>query len=239
MNRPSAVLLDVGGVFLLPSRAHIRSALNRVGHAVIDDAAIDQAHYVALRTFPMDLSGDEYMGPMWDEYLREYARFLGVGEADVPEATEHLRNEYVTHWLWTQVIEGSAEGLASLVDTGVTVGVVSNADGTISQRLADMELLQVGEGPGVAVRCLVDSGTVGVEKPDPEIFGYALAELDLAPDRVWYVGDTPAFDVVGASRAGLRPILMDPFDVNGDFGVTSVRSLREVAELVEGDGPHT
>lgn len=233
MNRPSAVLLDVGGVFLLPSRAHIRSALDRVGHAVTDDAAIDQAHYVALRTFPMDLSGDEYMGPMWDDYLREYARFLGVGEADVPMATEHLRNEYVTHWLWTEVIEGSTDGLAALVDTGVTVGVVSNADGTVEQRLADMEVLQVGPGPGVAVRCLVDSGSVGVEKPDPKIFDYALKELDLPPERVWYVGDTPAFDVVGARRAGLQPILMDPFDINGDFGVTSVRSLGEVAELVE------
>lgn len=232
MNRPSAVLLDVGGVFLLPSRAHIRSALDRVGHAVFDDAAIDQAHYVALRTFPMDLAGDEYMGPMWDEYLREYARFLGVGEDDVSEASEHLRNEYVTGWLWTEVIEGSKEGLASLVDTGVPVGVVSNADGTIEQRLATMELLQVGPGPGVAVRCLVDSGAVRVEKPDPKIFEYALEELDLPPDRVWYVGDTPAFDVVGARRAGLQPILMDPFEVNDDFEVPCVTSLSEVASIV-------
>lgn len=231
-SRPTAVLLDVGGVFLLPSRAHIRSALDQVGHTVSDDEDIDQAHYVAVRVFPMDLEGDEFMGPMWNDYLREYAQFLEVDDDTMPEAIEHLRNEYVTGGLWSHVIDGSPEGLADLVATDVPVGIVSNSDGTIATRLGEMGILQVGPGDGVEVRCLVDSGSVGVEKPDPRIFDFALEVLDLEPDEVWYVGDTPAFDVVGAQRAGLKPILMDPFGVNGDFGVRCVGSLREVADLV-------
>jgi len=232
MNRPSAVLLDVGGVFLLPSRDHIRSALKRVGHVVDDDTAIDEAHYVAVRVFPMDLEGDEFMSPIWTDYLREYARFLGVDAKTVPEAVEHLRNEYVTGALWSHVVDGSPAGLAELVATGVPVGVVSNSDGTIETRLREMGILQVGPGAGVEVRCLVDSGDVGVEKPDPKIFDFALETLDVAPEDVWYVGDTPAFDVVGARRAGLQPILMDPYGVNGDFGAPCVTSLSEVAAMV-------
>jgi putative hydrolase of the HAD superfamily len=112
------------------------------------------------------------------------------------------------------------------------VGVVSNADGTIEQRLADFEILQVGEGPGVEVEFVVDSGAVGVEKPDPRIFDFAIDLLDGEREDVWYVGDTPAFDVVGARRAGLRPILMDPFAVNGDYGVPCVTALGEVASMV-------
>lgn len=232
MTRPSAVLLDVGGVFLLPSRSHIRSALGQVDHVVSDDAAIDKAHYVSVRVFPMDLEGDEFLSPIWTDYLGEYARFLEVDEETVPEAIEHLRNEYVTGGLWSHVIEDSPAGLADLVATGVPVGVVSNSDGTIELRLRELGILQVGPGDGLEVICVVDSGDVGVEKPDPKIFDFALEVLDLTPDDVWYVGDTPAFDVVGAKRAGIRPILMDPFDVNGDFGVTCVRSLSDVARLV-------
>lgn len=235
-TKPSAVLLDVGGVFLLPSRSHIRSALRQVGHRVKDDRAIDRAHYVATRVFPLDLEGEEFMGSYWTEYLETYARTLDVEEADLPEAIEHLRNEYVTGGLWTHEIEGAREGLRQLVDTDVTVGVVSNSDGTIGARLRAMEILQVGQGPGVSVECLVDSGAVGVEKPNPKIFDFALELLDLPPEEIWYVGDTPAFDVVGASRAGLRPILMDPFDVNGDYGVSCVRSLADVARMVERNG---
>lgn len=234
MNRPTAVLLDVGGVFLLPSRDHIRDALDQVGHTVGDDNAIDQAHYVAVRTFPMDLEGDEYMSPLWNEYLRAYAGFLGVTADMVPEAVDHLRNAYVTGWLWTHVIAQSVTGLASLADTGVRVGVVSNADGTIEQRLADFEILQVGEGPGVEVEFVVDSGVVGVEKPDPRIFDFAIDLLDSEREDIWYVGDTPAFDVVGARRAGLQPILMDPFAVNHDYGVPCVTTLDEVASMVAG-----
>lgn len=232
MNPPSAVLLDVGGVFLLPSRSHIRSALEQVGHVVLDDAAIDRAHYEALRVFPMDLEGDEWMSPAWTEYLFAYAASLQVPTTVTEEAVEHLRNAYVTGWLWTHLIPGSAEGLAELAATGVDLGVVSNADGTIETRLAELGVLQVGSGPGVSVRCVVDSGLVGVEKPNPAIFEPALEILDVDPGEVWYVGDTPAFDVVGAERTGMIPILMDPFGVNGDFGVRSVPSLSEVAAIL-------
>lgn len=234
--KPEAILLDVGGVFLLPSRDHIRSALNQVGHTVDDDADIDRAHYVAVRVFPMDLDSHTFLGPLWTDYLIAYAGSLRVVEDQIAEAVEHLRNEYVTSGLWSQVIEGSPDGLAALVATGVPVGIVSNADGTIEQRLEGMGICQVGPGPGVEVRCVVDSGTVEVEKPDPRIFDFALTELGLPPEDVWYVGDTPAFDVVGARRAGLHPILMDPFGVNGDYGVETVRSLAEVAAMVEARG---
>ncbi len=232
-TKPSAVLLDVGGVFLLPSREHIRAALSQVGHTVDSDEAIDRAHYVSTRVFPMDLEGEEFMGPYWRNYLDRYARTLAVDDALVPEAVEHLRHEYVTGGLWSHEIEGAREGLRQLQKTGVTVGIVSNSDGSIGARLYEMEICQVGPGPGADVHCLIDSGQVGVEKPDPRIFDIALDSLGLPPEEVWYVGDTPAFDVVGAQRAGIRPILMDPFDVNGDYGVACVRSLEDVAATVE------
>jgi putative hydrolase of the HAD superfamily len=228
---PAAVLLDVGGVFLLPSHDHIRSALAQVGLTEVGDAQVDEAHYRAVRAFPMDLDGGEYMGPYWSEYLEVYARFVGVAEDMLAEAIEHLRNEYVTGELWSHVIGGSKEGLAALVATGVPIGVVSNSDGTIERRLRDAEILQVGPGPGVEVLFVVDSGKVGVEKPDPRIFDHALVALGLGPERIWYVGDTPGFDIVGARRAGLSPILMDPFAVNSDYGVSCVSSLAEVAAM--------
>lgn len=233
MTEPaSAVLLDIGGVFLLPDRSHIRSALDQIKHSVPNDESIDRAHYVAAGVFPMDLEGDEFLGPHWTRYLEVYARTLDVPDDRVPEAVDHLRNAYVTGGLWSHVIEGSKDGLRSLVQTGVPIGIVSNSDGTIERRLREMEILQVGQGAGVEVRCVVDSGSVDVEKPDPRIFEYALGTLELPADGIWYVGDTPGFDVTGARRAGLHPILMDPFDVNGSLGVDCVGSLDDVVAML-------
>ena len=78
---------------------------------------------------------------------------------------------------------GSVDALRSLVATGVRVGVVSNADGTVGQRLAEQEVLQVGPGLGVEVECVIDSGAVGVSKPDPRIFQLALDAIGVAAGR--------------------------------------------------------
>lgn len=225
------MLLDVGGVFFLPLRAHIRSALQQCGHTIEDDRAIDRAHYEATRVFPMDLT-DSDTTPYWDRYLEAYSLSLGVDSSKIAEAVDHLRDTYRAGGLWNEVVGGAKSGLRKLAATGVLVGIVSNANGTIAERLRARRILQVGPGEGVSVGCVVDSGRVGVEKPDPRIFAYAFDALEVAPEDTWYVGDTPAFDVVGARRAGTHPILMDPFDVHRDVAVHRVRSVGEVADLV-------
>ncbi len=83
------------------------------------------------------------------------------------------------------------------------VGIISNADGTVAQRLAAQEVLQVGPGLGVEVECVIDSGAVGVSKPDPRIFEIALDAIGVDAADAWYVGDMPGIDVVGARGAGL------------------------------------
>ena len=81
-------------------------------------------------------------------------------------------------------------------------------DGAFEQRPKANLLVYVAI---VALLCVlaflvIDSGVVGVTKPDPAIFGFALDELDLPADRVLFVGDTPAVDYVGGTAAGIRSV---------------------------------
>jgi len=70
---------------------------------------------------------------------------------------------------------------------------------------------------------------VGIAKPHPEIFEFALVEHSESPrDRILYVGDSVSMDVNGSRAAGLVPVLIDPFDdhVGADFArVKSVGDL--------------
>ncbi len=68
-------------------------------------------------------------------------------------------------------------------------------------RLAQLELCQVRPDIGVEIECVVDSGNVGVMKPDPRIFEVAIDLLGLDADQIWHVGDMPAIYVIGARRA--------------------------------------
>ena len=45
---------------------------------------------------------------------------------------------------------------------------------------------------------------VGYHKPDARVFARALQSLGCAGDEVWFVGDHPRNDIVGAAAAGLR-----------------------------------
>ena len=236
-NPPAAVLLDAGGVFVLPDPDRILGAFARAECSVSQEVLAD-AHYRAAVRFGTHLDVEANWSEAWLDYLQTYVVECGVPPDWQEEAHFHIDSEFADAALWVEPIPGSREGLQALGDTGVRLGIVSNADGMMAQRLAHLELCQVGPGIGVEVECVVDSGNVGVMKPDPRIFEAAVDLLGLRADQVWYVGDMPAIDVVGARRAGIRPFLMDPLGLHLDADYERVPSLAVLADLVTSSSLH-
>ncbi len=234
MPAPKAVLLDVGGIFHLPDHDRIVGAFARAS-VTVSPHVLDRAHYAGAAQFVVNYDGELDWRGRWYSYLDAYISASGVAaDPSVREEVHlHLDSEFAAGPLWSRLVPGSVDGLRALVATGVHVGVVSNADGTVAQRLAEQEVLQVGPGLGVEVACIIDSGAVGVSKPDPRIFHLALDAIGVAATDAWYVGDMPGIDVVGARAAGLWPIVMDPFDFNPDLDCARVTSLFEVATMVD------
>ena len=231
MTAPKAVLLDVGGIFFLPDRERIAAAFTRSECDVAPDV-IDAAHYLAAARFTTDLDLDADWAGAWRRYLDRYIEACGIAPDLREDAHQHLDSEFADAALWNQPAAGAKDALQALADTGVKLGIVSNADGLIAQRLREREILQVGPGLGVEVECVIDSGEVGVMKPDPRIFVIALDAMGVEADSAWYIGDMPGFDVVGARRAGLRAFILDPSGSHGDADYDVVSSLAELAELV-------
>jgi putative hydrolase of the HAD superfamily len=91
---------------------------------------------------------------------------------------------------------GAAEALAQLAEAGLPLVVVSNWDTSLEGTLAELGLAE-------RLRAVVTSASAGASKPDPAIFGAALAALGSAPRRTLHVGDEPA-DEDGAAAAGLQ-----------------------------------
>jgi putative hydrolase of the HAD superfamily len=227
---PKAVLLDVGGVFLLPEHDRIRGALAR---ADVDTSAdLDDVHYTAAAAFGVDADAEADWAGCWGRYLDAYVAACGLPDEVRADVHQHLDSEFADAALWMRVVPGCREGIRRLADTGVRLGLISNADGLIGQRLRDLEILQVGPGLGVDVECVIDSGVVGVMKPNVRIFQMALDALGLEPDDAWYVGDLPGIDVVGPLRAGMTPVLMDPLGLHHEAEFDRVSSLSELAERI-------
>ena len=235
-DRPVAVLLDAGGVFVLPDPERILGAFGRA-ECTVDPAVLSDADYRAAAGFGTHLDVEEHWVDAWLGYVQAYVEACGVPPELRAEAHRHVDSEFADAALWVEPLPSSREGLQALADAGVRLGIVSNADGLMAQRLAELELCQVGPGLGVEIEFVVDSGNVGVMKPDPRIFAAALDLLGIEAEEVWYVGDMPAIDVVGARRAGIRPFCMDPLGLHLDATYERTASLGSLAERIAAAGP--
>jgi FMN phosphatase YigB (HAD superfamily) len=83
---------------------------------------------------------------------------------------------------------------------------------------------------------LIDSKLVGFEKPDPRIFQPALAGLGVAPEEALYVGDLYEVDVIGARRAGMAAVLLDPGGLHASRDVATAPDVATVVDRLLGTG---
>jgi len=223
MSRFDAVLFDAGGVLVLPDPTVLGPLLARYG-ATTDVASHRRAHYAGMKA-KSDRSEPE---GSWGVYDVAYVEAVGVERTDLDEAAFVLGRTR-SAWLWRWTIPETRAALDALAAAGIAMGVVSNASGQIESMLV-REICQVGPGPHVEVRCVVDSQVVGIAKPDPAIFDHALlhfAEFDRS--RIAYVGDSVTMDIAASSAAGLHPILLDP---HGDHVGADFERISDVIELV-------
>lgn len=92
---------------------------------------------------------------------------------------------------------GVREALADLAATR-PVAIVSNGSGT--RQRAKLEAADLHD---LGLDVLI-SGEVGAAKPDPRIFELAMAALNVPPSDIWFVGDHPDHDIVGAAHVGMQ-----------------------------------
>lgn len=224
----AAVLLDVGGIFHLPSHDAVLCALDRAGFTA-DANHIDAAHYAGTARLQVMPDSDDFI---WREYQLAYAERLGVPDEMLEDVIAELSVAFGDGNVWSRVIPGSIDALREIAATGVAIAIVSNHDGRVAGRLLADGICQVGAGPGVDVTVIIDSGVVGVSKPDPAIFHLALDALGVGAHEAIHVGDTHGADVIGAIAAGIRPVQLDPYDLHPNALHERIRTLREVLDLI-------
>jgi putative hydrolase of the HAD superfamily len=227
MNAFDAVFFDAGGVLVLPDPTVLAPLLETYGGSTrIDDHR--RAHYAGMAAKSRAAASESD----WDSYNLAYVTAVGV-DAELRLMAASLLDRTRTAELWRWPIPESMAALAELAALGVPMSVVSNASGQIEWVLEHMGICQRGAGSGVSMRTIVDSHVVGVAKPDPAIFTFAIEHHpETVPERILYIGDSVVMDVGGAMAAGLHPVLVDPFDdhVGADFA--RIASLGELPAML-------
>lgn len=200
-----AVLLDAGNTLLFVDPHRMREIFSAEG-VETDLETFREAEYEARTTLARAVEEGEggTEDHVWEKYFVTLFRRAGVPEERIPAVGRRVQGVHREDHLWTHVPDGIPEALSCLEEAGLRLGVVSNADGRV-------EALLERAGLRSSFEFVLDSHVVGVEKPDPQIFQLAVERLELAPRECLYVGDLYPVDVVGARRAGLPALLVDPY----------------------------
>ncbi|HEX6420905.1 MAG TPA: HAD family hydrolase [Acidimicrobiales bacterium] len=222
-----AVSLDVGGVLVVPDHGLLAHALTAAGVS-FDRARFGAGHYAAMAAVDRARARPED----WTDYAHAFLRAVGVPSGQVEPGAAAIAPVLASP-VWHQPLPGARAALARLAAAGVRLAVTSNSDGSVADVLARYELVQVGDGPGVAVEHISDSGVVGVHKPDPAIFRATAAGLGVPPGRICHVGDAGGFDAEGAAAAGMLAVHVDPLRLCPD-GHAHAASLGDFAERLLG-----
>ena len=176
-----------------PLSAEAERACRRAQHEYFVDPII-QAQLA-------EFSPDEF----WYHFNRHLLEAAGV-EENLDHHSAQVTAGYADIELSYQCPEPGCHTLRELGRRGYKLGLVTNRSNV--ERLYD--LLDV-----VGLRSYFDmtlaSGEVGVAKPDPGLLLAALEQIGSEAEHTIYVGDNYWADVVASRRAGITPVLLDPF----------------------------
>jgi putative hydrolase of the HAD superfamily len=226
-----AILFDLDGTL-----RHSRPAYNQALFRLLDaygaaesetrrQDAMRWAHYY-FASSPEIADDLEAAGADRDLLMAHYVRrfLIAYGwdptrAADcAPEIQAELRASLQQH---DCVDPQAPETLRKLRAAGYVLGVVSNRYEPLGGVLDTLEL-------GHYFDFSLAAGEVDSWKPDGEIFHTAVELAGSCPDCTLYVGDNYYADAIGAQRAGLQAVLLDPDDLFPDADCPVIHSLDEL-----------
>jgi putative hydrolase of the HAD superfamily len=149
----------------------------------------------------IDAFADEERVYQWwkDIFLSSLGDSVALG--DVDKMFPHCFSEYARGAYWRLYPE-VLQTLTALGSLGFRLVALSNWDRRLLQTLKDLRLDPFFEK-------IYISTLIGYAKPDPGAFRYAAQDLNVPPQQILHIGDSWEEDILGAQRAGIRPVYLD------------------------------
>ena len=163
----------------------------------------------------------------WVEYSRRRLIALGASPAwaaeNAAKVSAHMGEMYRPESI---VLDDVKRALSILKEEGYYMAVLSNRDKPFHDLMESLKLTPFFEFSLAA-------GEVGIYKPEPGVFEHTLKRASLTASEVAYVGDNYYADIVGSRRAGLFPVLYDPYNIFPEADCTTIQSFDQLKSVIE------
>jgi putative hydrolase of the HAD superfamily len=161
-------------------------------------------------------------------YMAYVLEGLGVTDHDTVEKVAAWRQSFnPPNGVWTSHDPQALDAIALVRGRGLRAAAISNSNGSVRSVLDAV-------GVGTCLDFVLDSGEVGIEKPDRRIFDLALARAGITAAEAAYIGDLYTIDARGAGAAGWRAVLLDPGGFWGTRDCATAPDLLSAVRLLLG-----
>lgn len=162
----------------------------------------------------------------WHVYFEYILQVAGLSDKDkLHKAISELKEYHDKNNIWN-LLPPFIPPMLRRLSKKYRLGIISNSDGSIDNLLERLGIRKY-------FSIIVDSYSVGYEKPNPKIFTIALEKAKASPQSSLYIGDLYYVDVVGAEKVGITCILIDPIDNHKDKGCLRIKSIEELELIIE------
>ena len=197
----NAVLFDLDETLLDRTKSLFEFASWQSSKILATDLGGDQAVFVQ-RFIELDANGSVWKDEVYTALIKEF-EIKGWNVSDLLKIYE------LCFCAFCQPKDGTIESIKELKGLGYKLGLVSNGKSPFQER--NFSAL----GVSALFDAILISESIGVRKPEIEIFHLACSRLGVAPDKTVFVGDNPEADIAGANNAGMYSIY-----IPGNHGLT-------------------
>ena len=127
---------------------------------------------------------------------------------------------------------GAVDILKSLKGLGYKIGLITNCSTEVPLFWKNIELSHF-------FNVTIFSASVGMKKPDPQIYLLACEQLGVEPNECLYIGDGDSNELSGASQLGMYAVMirdpneLDPYRlVEVDWGGRKIKNFIEIMDLI-------
>lgn len=160
------------------------------------------------------------------EYLRKHRFYDSFNHFGIDD--EVLSMFFEEHFLdkilnYNHLVEGTEEILDYLKSKNYTMHIISNGFQEVTERKCILS--------GIAhyFSTITSADSVGIRKPNPEIFEYSLGLSNAKKEESILIGDDWIADVLGAQRFGIDVIFFDVFNENPQQ--ENLKSIKHLSEI--------
>lgn len=151
-------------------------------------------------------------------YWHQFLMFKGVNKKD---QREHLYHQIIAYSNDVQPMPGAKEALEMLKLKGILLGVITDTMYPLDWKVGRLEKAGVAN----LITLIACSTDLGIHKPDPLVYQYAVKQTHFSAEQCAFVGHLDS-ELQGAHSIGMLTIAVNhEADVSADYFCTAMSDL--------------